>query len=110
MTVASPNPLLAVSAVPAQNNNDDKMQRDIASHVLALMIEAEKYENCEKQAREFLMYLMEKRDIHGMPLSHEAYTFALMTILKNNELAKIFCSNRISFSSSVVICFPLKKK
>lgn len=31
-----------------QNNNDDKLQRDIASHVLALMIEAEKYEKCEK--------------------------------------------------------------
>ena len=61
------------------------------------MIEAEKYEKCEKQAREFLMYLMEKRDIHGMPLSHEAYTFAIMTILKTNELAKIFCENRDSF-------------
>lgn len=31
-----------------QNNNDERLQRDIASHVLALIIEAEKYEKCEK--------------------------------------------------------------
>lgn len=32
-----------------------------------------------------------------MQLSHQAYTFALMTILKTNELAKIFCENKSSF-------------
>lgn len=41
-----------------RNNNDDRLQRDIASHILAMMIEAEKYEKCEKEAKEFLMYLM----------------------------------------------------
>ena len=61
------------------------------------MIEAEKYEKCEKSAREFLMYLMQQRDITGMLLSHQAYTFAIMTILKTNELAKIFCQNKTSF-------------
>lgn len=53
-----------------QNNNDDRLQRDIASHILALMIEAEKYEKCEKPAKEFLMYLMQQRDISGMLLNH----------------------------------------
>jgi len=40
---------------------------------------------------------MNQRDIYGMTLSHEAFTFAIMTILKTNELAKIFCENRASF-------------
>jgi hypothetical protein len=42
-----------------RNNNDDRLQRDIASHILALMIEAEKFERCDKEAKEFLMYLMQ---------------------------------------------------
>jgi len=61
------------------------------------MIEQEKYEKCDKEAKEFLMYLMQQRDIGGMQLSHQAYTFALMTVLKTNELAKMFCENRQSF-------------
>ena len=43
------------------------------------------------------MYLMQQRDITAMQLSHQAYTFALMTILKTNELAKMFCENKSSF-------------
>jgi hypothetical protein len=46
------------------------MQRDIASHILALMIESEKYERCEKPAKEFLMYLIQQRDINAMQLNH----------------------------------------
>ena len=43
------------------------------------------------------MYLMQQRDIYGMTLSHDSFTFAIMTILKTNELAKIFCENKTSF-------------
>jgi hypothetical protein len=80
-----------------RNNSEDKLQRDIASHILALMIEAEKYERCEKEAKEFLLYLTLEKDIQSMKLSHQAYTFAVMTLLKTNELAKIFCADKTSF-------------
>jgi tyrosyl-tRNA synthetase len=53
-----------------RNNHQNKLQRDIASHVLALMIEADKFEKCEKEAKEFLYYLMQQRDITAMQLSH----------------------------------------
>ena len=37
---------------------------------------------------EFLAYLKQKTDINHLSLSVNAYTFALMTILKTNELAR----------------------
>ena len=49
-----------------QNNQEDHMQRDTASHILALLIEAEKYEKCHKQAREFLNWLMQQTNVNNL--------------------------------------------
>jgi hypothetical protein len=60
----TPKPLISImNSFIHRNNSEDKLQRDIASHILALMIEAEKYERCEKEAKEFLLYLTQERDI-----------------------------------------------
>jgi hypothetical protein len=66
----------------------------MASHILSLLIESEKFEKCHKQAREFLNWLMQQRDIYSLQLSHNAYTFALMTLLKTNELAREFSTSQ----------------
>lgn len=57
----------------------------------------EKYEECQQPAKEFLHYLMQQQDPKQFSLSMNAYTFALMTILKTNDLAKQY-STRHSFT------------
>ena len=63
----------------------------MASHVLAILIEHEKFNSCEKYAREFLNWLIANSDIDNLRLSPNAYSFALLTMLKKNELARDFC-------------------
>jgi len=70
------------------------MSRDMASHVLSLLIEAEKYEKCSKQAGEFLNWLINQRDINNLQVSTQAYTFSLLVILKKNELAHEFAEGQ----------------
>lgn len=41
------------------NKQSTVEQRDLASHILAQLIEAHEYKNCETQAKEFLNYLLE---------------------------------------------------
>ncbi len=63
-------------------------QRDLALHILAQLIEATGYKNCESSAREFLNWLLEQRG--NIQVSKQAYTFALMYLMKTNELARDF--------------------
>lgn len=63
-------------------------QRDLATHILSQLIEATQYKNCESQARDFLNWLLEQRGKYQV--SKQAYTFALMYLLKTNELAREF--------------------
>lgn len=72
-------------------SNESIMHRDLTSHILALVIDALGYEKCSKQATEFLEFLINNKSIDSnklAPLSVNAYTFALMTLCKTNELAK----------------------
>jgi len=62
----------------------------MACHVLALLIEAEKFEKCSKHAREFLNWLMTQKDISNLTVSCQSYTSSLLILLKTNELAHEF--------------------
>ena len=64
------------------------MQRDLASHILAMLIEAHEYKNCSIEAKQFMNWLVEMKQ--NPTLNINAYTFALMYLLKTNELAKEF--------------------
>lgn len=78
-----------------QNENaTDNKCRDIASHVLAILIESQKKENeaYQKDSTDFLNWLQSGGDINHLKLSHNAFTFALMTILKKNHLARDFAN------------------
>ena len=57
----------------------------------------ESFAECAVPAREFLHYLVQQQDPKNMSLSINAYTFALLTILKTNDLAKEF-STKQSFA------------
>lgn len=46
------------------------------------------YKNCDKQAEEFLNWLLQMRG--NLTVSKQAYTFSLMYLLKTNELAYNF--------------------
>ena len=70
------------------NAQSTKEQRDLATHILAQLIEATQYKNCETAAREFLNWLLEQRG--KLQVSEQAYTFSLMYLLKTNELAREF--------------------
>lgn len=67
------------------------MHRDLTAHILSLVIDAVGYDKCSKQATEFLEFLINNKFMESnklAPLSVNAYTFALMTLCKTNELAK----------------------
>jgi DNA replication protein DnaC len=67
------------------------MHRDLTSHILALIIDELGYEKCSRQATEFLEFLINNKSMESnklAPLSVNAYTFALMTLCKTNEMAK----------------------
>ena len=58
-------------------------------HILAKMVEALEYKNCEKEAREFLQWLLQQN--YDQPsISNQAFSFAFMYLLKSNELAREF--------------------
>lgn len=71
-----------------QNNSKETEQRDLASHILAMLIEAHEYKNCQIEAKQFMNWLLEQK--LNPSVSLHAYTFALMYLLKTNELAKEF--------------------
>lgn len=71
-----------------QNNQSETLQRDLASHILAMMIEAHEYKNCHIEAKQFMNWLIEQKQ--NPSLNINAYTFSLMYLLKTNELAKEF--------------------
>jgi len=60
----------------------------LASHILAMLIEAHEYKNCQIEAKQFMNWLLEQKQKPN--ISMPAYTFALMYLLKTNELAKEF--------------------
>ena len=77
-----------------------KNERDLATHILAILIEAVDYSNnAEKAAshlqvsKNFLSYLIEHKDDKNS-LSREALTHSLMFVLKKNELAREFIDRR----------------
>lgn len=61
----------------------------MASHVMAMMVEAYGYKNCSDHAQHFLTHLIDMRD-REHDMSREAFTHCLMFMLKTNELAKKF--------------------
>ncbi len=71
-----------------QNNQSETLQRDLASHILAMLIEAHEYKNCSIEAKQFMNWLIEQKQNPNVNIN--AYTFALMYLLKTNELAKEF--------------------
>jgi V-type H+-transporting ATPase subunit H len=73
--------------------------RDIASHILALIIDAEKqYDNVAKHAKDFLnMVTNPSVDSNNELLSPHAQSFAIMTLVKTNQLAREF-SNVLGFN------------
>ena len=44
------------------NTAQENDQRDLASHILAMLIEAHEYKNCQQHARSFLNWLLEQRN------------------------------------------------
>lgn len=72
--------------------------RDIASHILALLIDGEKqYDSIKKHAHDFMnMLVTGNKNEHSRLVSEHAQTFAIMTLVKTNELAIEF-SNVLGF-------------
>lgn len=74
-------------------NGKMRQECDMASHTLAMLIEAVEYKNCEAKAKAFLSHLIDMKDAtNGM--SREAFTHCLMFLLKTNELAKKFVDSQ----------------
>lgn len=73
-----------------ESDNKKQYSRDLAAHVLAILIEAVEYKNCAVAARQFLTYLFE----HRRQLSTICFTHCLMFLLKTNELASEFVNKR----------------
>ena len=70
--------------------------RDIASHILAILIDAEKpNEKVAQDSKDFLNMLTTKAAFgqnNDSLVSLHALSFALMTMMKNNQLAREFCN------------------
>jgi hypothetical protein len=80
------------------SKSKERYHRDIASHILVLLIDAEKFEKIEKNAMHFLDTLMIQKE-KGFSQHHteniitiNALSFAILTMVKKNELAQKFCS------------------
>lgn len=72
------------------NDGTKQMQRDLAAHVLVILIENLEYKNCAVAARQFLSYLFEnRRQLHTI-----CFTHCLMFLMKTNELALEFVNKR----------------
>ena len=64
--------------------------------IILFLVRAEKFNSCEKYAREFLQWLIHQQ-YDNMQISVNAYTFALLTMLKKNELARDYCEGGQTF-------------
>ena len=83
------------------SKSQELYHRDIASHILVLLIDAQKYEKCEKDAKQFLIKITSQQEKGFRPkdnsiLSLNALSFALVTMVKTNQLAREF-SNVLGF-------------
>lgn len=78
--------LIAILTSFLHTSNDDKskLQKECASHILALLIEECEYDKFQKPADEFLYWMMNQNDINNLSISITGYTFNLLTILKTN--------------------------
>ena len=79
------------SFIMQQSGKDKIKERDLAAHVLSMLIESYDYSKCSENANHFLNYIIEHQENENM-LSRYAYSHCLMYLLKINELAKIFIS------------------
>lgn len=77
--------------------------RDIASHIFVLLVDGEKqYEKISQHAKDFLNILVTQKEMGFAPndksqiISLNAFSFALMTLMKTNQLAREF-SNALGF-------------
>jgi len=51
---------------------------------------AQKFDKCAKEAKDYVVWL-KSQTMQRMEISKPAYSFALMTVLKKNELARDYC-------------------
>jgi len=68
--------------------NKELYLRDIASHIIVLLIDAEKFEKVEADGRDLMNMVMKQKDL----ISNNALSFAILTLVKKNELAAEFSS------------------
>lgn len=67
------------------------MQRDIASHILVILLGAQtNHERYMKDSLDFLNWLLQNEK----NLSEQAFTFALLNLVKLNHLAREFCTDQ----------------
>lgn len=69
------------------NNEKKPYNRNTASRVLAMLVEASGYEHCKDHATDFMNWIYA---FDSSKLSANAYTFSIMYLIKINELAKEF--------------------
>lgn len=72
----------------------DQIQLDCASHILAMVIDEFRSKNCEQESKDFLLYLISNHKGNSFKLSHYAYSFAIMYLMKQNDLARKFIDSR----------------
>ena len=98
MTQDFKNPLNMIKIlVDFIQKSQEQSHRDIASHILVLLIDAHKYEKCESDARHFMNLITNGIINENSYLSPNALTFALMTLVKTNQLAMEF-ANPLGFN------------
>ena len=73
----------------------NQSHRDIASHILVILVDAWKFDKCEQDAKHVLNHISNEKNFkNDLPcLSYNALTFALMTLVKTNELANEFATS-----------------
>ena len=65
------------------NKSQDIKHRDMASHILVLLIDAIEHQTVENEARNFMNTLLTWPEKENL-LSLNAYSFAILTLVKNN--------------------------
>lgn len=50
--------------------------------------------NCEQESKDFIVYLISNHRGNNFKLSQYAYSFAIMYLMKQNDLAKQFIDSR----------------
>lgn len=79
--------------IQTHSKDQERDERDLAAHTLAIIIEAYDIKNCREDAHSFLTMLMEHKDDPKF-LAPEAYSHCLMYLMKCNELALKFIERR----------------